>query len=232
MASMRMQKADVVSAIMAYIRRHRLSAGDRLPVRPELSAILHVGPRRLREALSVLEHQGIIETRNRGGTLVGASSVETLGRPLSWHLDRMGHGPEETDNLRALIEGAAAWQAARRRRPRDLLAMLDALQRLEQEPATWAEDAEAERDFHGAVLQAARNPLMATFTDLIATLVADSTTRPRSRRTWRKINAQHRPIYEAIERRDAVQAMELLYRHLMAKHVQANPRRRRVSSRR
>ena len=219
------RKDDIAARVMGYIQQHHLKAGDRLPVRAELASELGVGSRRLREALSILNSQGIIETRNRGGTVVREPSLERLGGPLSWHLDLMGHSQVEVDNLRAVIEGAAAWVAARKRRARDLLTMLDAVERLEDDPTTWQEDMEAERDFHTAVLKATQNPMMDAFMDLIRTQLADETSRPRSRKVWHEINAGHRCIYEAIEQGDSVKAMDLMYEHVMAKQATRNGRR-------
>ena len=48
---------SVAAQVRDFIRRRKLAPGDRLPTHGELSTQLGIGPRRLREGLSVLEHR-------------------------------------------------------------------------------------------------------------------------------------------------------------------------------
>jgi GntR family transcriptional repressor for pyruvate dehydrogenase complex len=205
-----------VSRLYDYIVEEGFSPGDKLPVREKLGCAVGVGPRRLREALRVLEHQGVLESRNKGGTVVRKPTAEKLAEPVAWYLD--AHGATEDDLLRARasLEGAAAFEAAQRKTARDLLHILDALEQLEarqaREELDWAE----ERTFHIAILNATHNPVMLTFERIITSYllkrqekvaVADAQAASRS-------NAEHRKIYDAIDKGDAPRAMTLMYEHI------------------
>ncbi|MBN1345510.1 MAG: FadR family transcriptional regulator [Phycisphaerae bacterium] len=207
--------SSTADRIRAYIRKNRLKPGDKLPVHADLAAKLGIGPRRLREALSILEYQGFIETRNKAGTIVRRPSVERLGEPIAWHLDASGYKLEDLIRARAWIEGGAAAEAAERRIARDLLLILDALEQLEARASSGQSDLAEEKAFHLAVLHATRNPVIATFGQLVTLQFeyVDATPPPRRRRDLS--NREHRQIYEAIERRDANAARSLMVAHVL-----------------
>jgi DNA-binding FadR family transcriptional regulator len=60
--------------------------GDRLPTEAELSEMMAVGRSTVREALRVLEAQGLVDVRRGAGTFVSDDSVSgaTRGEVLSW----------------------------------------------------------------------------------------------------------------------------------------------------
>jgi GntR family transcriptional repressor for pyruvate dehydrogenase complex len=206
---------SVAELIRNWIRRRKLRPGDRLPTHDELSAQLGVGLRRLREGLSVLEHQGLIETRSKAGTLVRQPAVENLSAPVAWHLDAAGCQFEDLVRARAHLESGAAAEAAERRTARDLLVILDALEALEQATAASRDDRREEQAFHQAILAAAHNSALATFSQLISLQLARVPGVPRSRRRRATYTAEHRSIYEAIERRDAPAARERMFEHIL-----------------
>lgn len=207
-------RSPVAEQIRSWIRRRKLRPGDRLPTHDELSDQLGIGLRRLREGLSVLEHQGLIETRAKAGTLVRQPAVENLSAPVAWHLDAAGCQFEDLVRARAHLESGAAAEAAERRTARDLLVILDALEALEQATAAGRDDRREEQAFHLAILEAAHNSALATFSQLISLQLARVPGVPRSRRRRATYTAEHRAIYEAIERRDATAARERMFEHI------------------
>ena len=100
--------SDAARRIRQYILHHGLRPGDQLPTHDELSQHLKVGRLRLREGLSILRHQGIVETRNKGGTIVRKPSINTLSEPITWHLDGTGYSFEDLVSARAGFESSAA----------------------------------------------------------------------------------------------------------------------------
>ena len=68
---------------------------------------------------------------------------------------------------RAAIESAIAAEAARYRTARDLLLMLDAIERYERQTASCPEAEAADEALHQAVLGATHNPVMTVFGQLI-----------------------------------------------------------------
>jgi GntR family transcriptional regulator, transcriptional repressor for pyruvate dehydrogenase complex len=207
--------SEAARRIRQYILHHSLKPGDQLPTHDVLGQQLKVGPRRLREGLSVLMHQGIIETRNKGGTIVRRPSFKTLNEPISWHLDATGYQLEDLVSARAWLESGAAAEAAQKRTARDLLKILDALEQLEAlidaDRSDWLED----EAFHLAIMEATHNPVMVTFGQLVRLNFRGSDAAKPPPADWRRaFNEQHRRIYEAIERQDATAARDLMYTHV------------------
>jgi DNA-binding FadR family transcriptional regulator len=62
---------QVISSLRELISHEGLDVGDRLPSEPRLAARLGVGRSTLREAIRVLSHTGMLETRQGSGTYVG-----------------------------------------------------------------------------------------------------------------------------------------------------------------
>jgi len=205
--------ASVAEQVRQFIRRRKLQPGDRLPTHAELSSQLGVGPRRLREGLSVLEHQGVIETRNKGGTLVCRPPVEALTEPIAWCLDAERYAWGDLVRARAYMESGAAAEAAQRRTARDLLVILDALEQLEARTAAGQDDRCQEEAFHLSILQAAHNPVLATFGQLVRLQLRRVEGQPAERRR-EAYTRQHRRIYEAIERQDAEASRQRMFAHI------------------
>jgi GntR family transcriptional repressor for pyruvate dehydrogenase complex len=204
---------SVAEQVRVWIRQRGLAPGDRLPTHGELCSQLGIGPRRLREGLSVLEHQGVLETRNKAGTLVRRPPVEALTEPIGWCLDAESYVMEDLVRARAHLESGAAAEAATRRTPRDLLEILDALEQLERCTSARQDDRRQEEALHLAILQATHNAVLATFGQLIRLQIGRVAGRPSRQRREAYTN-EHRAIYEAIERRDATAARELMFAHI------------------
>ena len=115
------------------------------------------------------------------------------------------------------MEGAAAFEAAKRRTARDLLNILDAVEKLEarqkQKQADWAE----EREFHLAILNAAHNPVMLTFERIITLNLArnEAACIDIANHDMTESNRQHREIFQAINDGDGQRAMALMYEHIV-----------------
>ena len=100
--------------LLDFIKNRKPQSDNRLPTHAELCKRLKVGSRPLREALSVLSQQGIVETRRRGGTVLAEPGVEVLHDPLEWQLEQKGYTFEDMVRARAAVESAIAAEAANR----------------------------------------------------------------------------------------------------------------------
>jgi DNA-binding FadR family transcriptional regulator len=216
--------SDAAKRIRQYILRHHLQPGDQLPTHDVLSRQLKVGPRRLREGLSILRHQGILETRNKGGTLVRRPSLASLNEPIRWHLDTAGFQLQDLVIARAWLESGAASEAAQKRSARDLLKILDALEQLEAlidaRQTDWPEDV----SFHLSVMEAGHNPVMLTFGQLVRLNFREQDAAKPPTAEWRRaFNKEHRAIYEAVERQDAPAARDLMFAHIVGQLEHLHP---------
>jgi DNA-binding FadR family transcriptional regulator len=207
--------SEAARSVRQYILHHGLKPGDQLPTHDELSQRLNVGRLRLREGLSILRHQGIIETRNKAGTIVRQPSYQALSEPIAWHLNGTGYKLEDLVLARACLESSVAAEVAEKRSARDLLVILDALERLESVADSPEGDLAEDEAFHLAVMQATHNPVIVTFGQLVRFQFQETDPRPNSAEHRRITNQEHRYIYEAIERHDRAAARDAMYVHIM-----------------
>ncbi len=87
-------------AILALIARDRLKAGDKLPSEAELSEMFNISRPTLREALKLLEQDGLIVTRHGRGRFLSAAANLRVERPITAYesitsmLRHLGYKPE------------------------------------------------------------------------------------------------------------------------------------------
>jgi len=101
---------DIVRDIVA----RGLRPGDRLPLEMHLMAEHGVSRASLREALRLLEVQGLIRTRPgpNGGSVVGRVHVANLARTVTMHMHLLGTTYDELLDAWALTEAVLAQKAA------------------------------------------------------------------------------------------------------------------------
>ncbi len=102
---------DIIRDIVA----RRLQPGDKLPPEPEMLQQYRVSRLTLREALRVLEVQGLVRSRPGpgGGTVVGKVEVTNLGRTLTLHMHILGATYDELLAGYVLAESMTAELAAK-----------------------------------------------------------------------------------------------------------------------
>ncbi|MFI6319292.1 FadR/GntR family transcriptional regulator [Nonomuraea sp. NPDC050556] len=190
-----------------------LADGEQLPSEAELAARLAVSTVTLREALTILRRQGLVETRRGrgGGSFVRAPDGLTAVR------DRLeGYAVDELRDLGdhyAAIAGTAARLAAQRALPSDLAPLRRSLEEMaacDQSAALGRLDGR----FHIEVAAASQS---ARLTQEEIRLQADI-----GPLLWLSgggqnevLLAQHRSIVEAVTRGDADRARDLAERHVL-----------------
>jgi GntR family transcriptional repressor for pyruvate dehydrogenase complex len=113
----------VAERLVALIGDRSFQPGDQLPTERELTATFHVGRSSVREALRMLESQGVIRSVN-GGAFVVADAAYPLNSSLRLLLT-LDEGTRLHDviELRSILECEAAALAAERHRPEHLAEM-------------------------------------------------------------------------------------------------------------
>lgn len=173
---------SAAAQLRAQIADGAWEVGTRLPAEPELAAALGVGRSTVREAVRVLVHAGLLETRQGSGTYVRA---RTAAGPWDARVRRAE--ALEVYEVRQALEAHAGALAALRRTEEDLDRLDETLARRQElrakgrSPEVNPVFVEADLSFHQAVVAAAHNPLLAElygcFTDALreglATLADD-----------------------------------------------------------
>ncbi|MEU5002289.1 FadR/GntR family transcriptional regulator [Streptomyces sp. NPDC021622] len=203
---------QVLDSLRNYVADGGLGAGDRLPPERDLAARLGVSRASVKQAIVVLEVQGLVEARHGGGTYLVRDTLDV--EPVEQLVERRRRLPDVLD-AREALETKLAELAAERRTDEDLAAIRSALARMATEIEDGAHGVEGDRLFHAAVTAAAHSSILAEFMRSIADQIAESRNEslrqpgrpPRS-------HAQHLAILEAIEARQPKKAAAAMRRHV------------------
>jgi len=203
---------SVVRALALRILGQDYAPGDILPNEAELQAELGVSRTSVREAVRVLIAKGLLEARPRLGTRVRPREDWNRLDPevLAW----MGELEPDLVFIAGLIEArrifepAAAEFAAVRARASDLAVMEEAFAAMRCAlPRDLHGYCEADLRFHGAILKASRNPVLAGLVGTIdAALMSAFRLTTGHSRSYEETLTVHGEVMEAIRLRDSTRA--------------------------
>jgi GntR family transcriptional repressor for pyruvate dehydrogenase complex len=203
---------QVVTHLRAYADAAGLRTGDRLPSERDLAERLRVSRASLKQAIVVLEVQGLVEIRHGGGTYLRTDSLHP--EPVAKLVDRRRRLPDVLD-AREAMETKLAELAASRRTDADLDEIDAALAAMRAEIERGAYGENGDLRFHGAVTAAAHSDLLADFMNKIADQIAE--TRHESLHQPNRPQQsliQHTKIAEAIRAQDPPAALAAMRAHL------------------
>jgi DNA-binding FadR family transcriptional regulator len=193
--------------------------GERLTGEVANAEALDVSRSAYREAVRVLTAKGLVESRTKAGTWVQPRSRWNLLDPevLAWAFAGEPD-PAFVRNLfelRAIVEPAAARLAAERRQPEDIKAIRTALANMRRHTLATEAGRSADREFHGAILQATRNDALITLSASIGAAVNWTTQfKQRARSLPRDPVPDHARVSDAIAAGDP-KAAEAAMRNLI-----------------
>lgn len=203
MSTAKIQRNSLVDLTIGNLRQAveagTWQVGERIPTEPALVIQLGVGRNTVREAVRVLVHTGMLETRQGDGTYVRAQfdSAEALRR-----LDRADL--RDRLEVRLTLEVEAARLAALRRDRRDLAAMHKALKARAAASSNINERIEHDECFHRAVVEAAHNRAFSGLYCYFAMAIRNTIERTESDADLPEPSqADHQRLFDAIERADA-----------------------------
>jgi len=151
---------QIVRQLAHLIEHGDFQPGDRLPSEREMAREFGVGRPTLRQALSVLSSLGILEIlpgsgiylRKQFGLSRGTNALAML---LMTEKQNLNHILE----LRIAVEGNAAYLAAQRRTPAQVIELEEAYQNLSQALETRGEAITEDFRFHSKIAEATGNPV-------------------------------------------------------------------------
>ena len=213
---------QIVLQLQQEILSGTLAPGDRLPPERDLAARFKVSRASIREALSVLQSRGFIESRQGGGTIIRATPDTELAAPLAEQLAQHGAAIRNPLEVRYIFEPQTAYLAAEHATDAEVSAIRTLVQ--SQAEAVEAGETGLEQDtaFHFAIARASHN-------DLIVTIVAYINNALRETREWslraRSGSANslihHQRILTAIADHDPAAAQTAMAEHLEDVQVMA-----------
>jgi GntR family transcriptional regulator, transcriptional repressor for pyruvate dehydrogenase complex len=209
---------QIAEQLLAQIGSRQLKPGDALPPERELTQSFQVGRSSIREALRMLESQGVIASANGGAFVVAeaANPLETSLR-LLFRLDEQT-GMHDLFELRRILECEAAALAAERHRDEHLAEMDAATDEMAASlEGTGRADAFVDADlrFHLALAGATGNRLvvhsMQAVRDVLRRAIGSVYHVPQSPE---RAVVEHRRIRAAVAAGDVVRAREEVRDHL------------------
>ena len=174
-------------------------AGDRL-VETQLAEQLGVSRTPVREALRMLEQDGLAVAVPRRGTVVaGLNKDDAI----------------ETYDLRAVIEGLSARLAATNITAREVKQLRGKLEKMRPQPGNHEGYMRAHAEFNTTIIGASRSHRIAQFIDTLSGQIrslrgVSLATRERQEEAWK----EHVAIVDALEARDAARAEALARQHV------------------
>jgi GntR family transcriptional regulator, transcriptional repressor for pyruvate dehydrogenase complex len=213
----RMPKTGEVVAerLRHQIARGELAIGQRLPPEDELTALFGIARTTLREALRILESQGLLEIRRgrTGGPVVTRPKIDSLAESLAVTLQLQGTTAGDLDVARQLIEPRLAARLAEAHTLDDLAALRGAVARTADAADGFdrVAFAAAAAGMHETLIERAGNTTLATFSRLLHAIVAQyyvvSAARTDQERMHRAVRS-YRKLVRLIAAGDAAAAEE------------------------
>ncbi len=205
---------EIVRQLQSLIAQGQLKPGDRLMTERELAQEFGVSRVTVRQALSVLQAMGLVESRIGNGTFA-RTRVPTvtvlasmLNPPKSTLLDQL--------ELRRLIEPEVARLAADRASPSHLREMAGFIELQRERLKQGRPFVEEDSAFHLAIARSSGNDLLVRMMESIHELLRES--REQSLRTkdaMERSLAGHRRIIDAVRRHDPKAAQRAMLRHVL-----------------
>ncbi|PJE33365.1 FadR/GntR family transcriptional regulator [Pseudooceanicola marinus] len=215
---------QVAEAIKDYVVEEGLRMGDRLPGEAELIARFGMSKGTIREAMRILEAQGLVKTRTGpgGGSFVHEVSRERAQALLGNYFYFRDLTLKDIYQMRRWLEPELAASLAGKLTDAQL-SRLDAVVETYDHPSS---DVEEEREqhiaslrFHQLLAEFARNELLGFVIGFMAQILSDLTIyrrlyEPANPELWEKGRAYQLELLDALRRGDADRARLVMADHM------------------
>lgn len=205
---------SLASELELMIARGELPKGERIPPERELATVLGVSRATLREALLELELKGLVSRRPGRGTVVQAAAPEIQAERLSEALRAARADFAQVMELRITVEPAVAALAAGKVTAEDL-ARLEAILEVAEAENNATRLLELDVDFHVAIADIARNPLVSDLIRMVSDWASSSRRLGFQGPTRTEASAAgHRKILQALQSGDTTKASTAMREHI------------------
>jgi GntR family transcriptional repressor for pyruvate dehydrogenase complex len=215
----RRKRADeIAEQIERSISTGEFKEGSPMPSEKELSERFGVGRPSVRQALFILQQQGLVEISSGTRARVTTPSGKFLTGQLASLIRRLsstGEGHEYMQQTRLLFEAGIAWQAARVATDEDVARLKAALDANTAALGNTAVFIRTDVAFHYELTAITRNPVFVGVHDaLVGWLIDQRTTTIHMPDADRLSVRDHTAIYEAVAARDPMRAFHEMTSHL------------------
>lgn len=208
----------VAAVIARQIAEGRYRPGAKLPPESRLGEAFGVSRSVVREAISRLKTEGLLDSRQGKGVMVLAPAARTAFRMEA--VDRLSQ-PELAQfyEMRAVVESETAALAARRRNAADLKRLRGCLARMARAVEEGTDGTGPDVEFHRNVAEASGNRYLKELMEFLNARAGQviRTARDHSSRSAQlppRVQREHEAIFDAISAGDAAAARRISRRHL------------------
>ncbi|ADL13308.1 FadR/GntR family transcriptional regulator [Acetohalobium arabaticum] len=212
---------QIIEQVRELIADGTLEPGDKLMSERAMAEKLDVSRASIREAFSVLEMLGLIESRPGEGTFITDADSNALIEPLALVLMIDQDNVFELLEIRKIIEVGNAGLAAERATDEKLKEMKEALSLMRKQRSTGEMASDADFKFHFAVAKGTGNKILVKIMHVIADLLYNSIGMNLQQMYKVEGNSemiiqQHKNIYKNIMEKNVRGAKQAMYHHLEA----------------
>lgn len=206
---------EVAEGLRKLILQGGYNPGDRILTERQIAEHLRVGRSAAREAILLMEIEGVLEVRKGSGIYLKA-----VGATATPKGDANDIGPFELIQARQLLESAVAGLAASTVTKADIMRMRDALELERSSIATGAQDYSGDELFHRLIAEATQN-------SVLVDTVNELWEKREGSRMWARLHERifvtdyrlrwlddHSAILAALQRRDPEAARRAMWQHL------------------
>jgi GntR family transcriptional repressor for pyruvate dehydrogenase complex len=209
---------EIVHQIKWAIRSGRLHAGDRLPPERELAERLKASRVSVRDALRVLEAEGLVEIRvgARGGAFVTAPPPGIVGEGIANMLMLEVVTPAEVTEARVVFELGIMALVCERATEDDLVDLEAICARSEEALESGSYTPELSAEFHVRLARCSHNGAIEMLVDSFQDVLLMSLERAKeiAPEMGARGVAEHRAVVGAIRKRDVATAQRIMTAHL------------------
>jgi GntR family transcriptional repressor for pyruvate dehydrogenase complex len=206
----------VTEAILETIASNELKPGDPLPPERELGRQFGVSRTVIREAVRALAAKGLLEVRSGSGVRIVAVDGETVSESMRHFVrgSRLEYG--KVDEIRHVLEVAAAGLAAERATGEDIAAMDASIDAFENECSDLEKSVLHDLAFHRAIATATHNELFLVLHDTMGEMLIEVRRRnlSKGRDERRLVVGMHRRIRDGVAAHDPDAARQAMRDHL------------------
>lgn len=201
---------QVIDEIISLLTTGQLKPGDRIPSELELMEICDVSRPVIREAMTSLEVLGIVNRKTRNGTFF-ADKVGS--KPFSMMLALSATDLISIIETRVALELGLITLAAEKITDEDLARLRELIEEMKALPTE--DSSEVDKEFHKVIALAAKIPLFEAIIDPLQSFHQKVLEQiPLKERNLAQTLNYHVDIYNALEKRDPIEAYASMYRHL------------------
>ncbi len=209
---------QVAARLIAEIKAGSFRPGEKFPSEAALAQQFGVSRTVIREALARLKYDGILDSRQG----IGATVVGNAGK-RAFRLDNIDQAQavdiEHLFELRAVLDGDAAYLAAERRSDEHLQKLNQCLQDMADSVRDGGGGTKPDVNFHSIIAEASLNPYLSELMQFLNDKLENLIRKARTHSSYHDdlplvVQKEHEAIYKAIADKKPAEARKAVLRHI------------------